>query len=71
MNNNILLSIIVPVYNCERYIQRCIKSILSQTFRDFELIIVDDGSSDNSLSYSRELALTDERIRLINVKRGG
>lgn len=71
MNNNILLSIIVPVYNCERYIQRCIQSILSQTFRDFELIIIDDGSSDNSLSYSRELALADERVCLINVKRGG
>ena len=42
------ISIIVPVYNGEQYIRRCVDSILNQTFTDFELIIVEDGSTDNS-----------------------
>ena len=44
------ISIIVPVYNVERYLTKCINSILSQSFKDFELILVHDGSTDNSLS---------------------
>ncbi len=43
-----MISIIVPVYNVEKYISRCIESILSQQYNDFELILVDDGSPDNS-----------------------
>ena len=59
------LSIIVPCHNSEKYIEQCIDSILDQEFSDFELIIVDDGSSDNSLSLILAKALLDERIILI------
>ena len=59
------LSIIVPCHNSEKYIEQCIDSILAQEFSDFELIIVDDGSSDSSLSLILAKALIDERIILI------
>ena len=58
-----LISIIVPVYNVESYLKRCIESILNQTFRDFELILVNDGSTDNSEIICKEYALKDERIK--------
>ena len=48
---NPLVSIIVPVYNAEKYIQQCIRSILNQSYSDLEIILVDDGSSDSSASY--------------------
>ena len=44
------ISVIMPVYNCEKYLDESVRSILNQTFTDFELICVDDGSKDNSLS---------------------
>lgn len=56
------LSIIVPIYNGEEYLHRCIDSILSQKYTDFELILIDDGSTDNSLSICNEYAETDSRI---------
>ncbi len=56
------LSIIIPVYNGEKYLQRCIESILSQTYSDFELIIVDDGSTDSSLEICNEFATKDSRV---------
>jgi glycosyltransferase involved in cell wall biosynthesis len=59
------ISVIVPVYNVEKYIHRCIDSILAQTFTDFECILVDDYSSDNSLSICEEYAKKDTRIRII------
>ena len=49
-----MVSIIIPVYNVEEYIEECLKSILAQTYKDIELLIVDDGSTDNSLGLIRE-----------------
>ncbi|MGN0620891.1 MAG: glycosyltransferase family 2 protein [Porcipelethomonas sp.] len=66
-----LISIIVPVYNVEKYLDRCIKSILRQSFKDFELIIVDDGSSDNCPEMCDEWAEKDDRIRVIHQKNQG
>lgn len=66
-----LLSIIVPVYNVEPFLEQCIESILAQSFTDFELIIVDDGSTDNSGNICDKYAETDSRISVIHKKNGG
>lgn len=65
------LSIVVPVYNVEDYIHECIQSILSQTFKDFELILVNDGSTDRSGAICDEHAEKDQRIRVIHKENGG
>lgn len=61
----ITVSVIVPVYNTEKYLKECIKSVLSQTIEDIELIIVDDGSTDASLSIAERFAVRDGRIKVI------
>lgn len=68
---NDLISIIVPVYNVEKFLQRCIDSILDQSYKYFELILVNDGSTDNSLSICCQYELKDSRIKVINKKNGG
>ena len=65
------ISIIVPVYNVEKYLKRCIDSILNQSFTDFELILVDDGSTDNSGKIIDEYTIKDERIKVIHKENGG
>lgn len=65
------ISVIVPVYNVEKYLNRCIDSILNQTFEDFELILVDDGSTDKSLKICDEYKIKDGRIKVIHKKNGG
>ncbi|MGM9597611.1 MAG: glycosyltransferase family 2 protein [Eubacteriales bacterium] len=65
------ISVIVPVYNVERYLRQCIDSILAQTFRDFELILVDDGSIDQSGKICDEYAQKDNRVIVIHKKNGG
>ena len=66
-----LLSIIVPVYKVENYLQKCIDSILAQTFTDFELILVDDGSPDGCSALCDAAAAKDARVRVIHQKNGG
>lgn len=61
-----LISVIVPVYNVERYLCRCVNSILSQTFSDFELILVDDGSSDKSGNICDRFSETDSRVCVLH-----
>ena len=65
------LSIVVPIYNAEKYLNECIKSILCQTFCDFELILVNDGSQDRSLDICRLWEKKDSRIRIIDKENGG
>lgn len=65
------LSIIVPVYNVEKYLHQCVDSILNQTFKDFELILVDDGSPDNCGVICDEYARKDKRVKVIHQKNRG
>lgn len=65
------VSVIVPVYKVEKYLPECIESILSQTFTDFELILVDDGSPDNSGKICDDYATRDSRVRVFHKENGG
>ena len=65
------ISVIVPVYKVEPYLRQCVDSILAQTFQDFELILVDDGSPDNSGAICEEYAAKDKRIHVIHQPNGG
>ena len=62
------VSIIVPIYNVEKYIEKCIKSVLIQNYKNFELILVNDGSTDNSQNICEEYSKIDDRIIIINKK---
>ena len=64
--NNPLISIIIPVYKVEKYLTRCVDSILQQTFQDFEIILVNDASPDNSRKIAEKYAENDKRIRIID-----
>lgn len=66
-----LISVIVPVYNIEKYLPRCINSILDQTYKNWEAIFVNDGSTDNSLKILEEYKKIDERIKIIDKKNAG
>lgn len=65
------ISVIVPVYNAEKYLHRCIDSILAQTFTDFELLLIDDGSKDNSGKICDEYVDMDSRVRVLHKENGG
>ena len=60
------VSIVVPVFNVENYIERCVKSIISQTLKTIEIIFLDDGSTDNSLNILRDYEKKDERIQIFD-----
>ena len=65
------ISVIIPVYNTEQYLHRCIDSVLAQTFPDFELLLIDDGSTDTSSAICDEYAEKDGRIRVFHKENGG
>ncbi len=71
INENIMVSVIVPVYNVEPFLEKCIGSVLAQTMPDFELILVDDGSTDSSGKICDEYLLKDSRIKVIHKPNGG
>jgi len=66
--NNVKVSVIVPVYNVEKYLRQCLDSVINQTFKDIEIIIVNDCSPDNSLQIIKEYQQKDERIVLLDLK---
>lgn len=65
------ISVIVPVYNVEKYVKRCLKSIINQSFKEFELIVVDDGSTDKSSKIVSAVIKDDKRCKLYRKKNGG
>ena len=65
------LSVIVPVYNVENYIEACIQSLLSQSYDDFEIIIVDDGSIDSSIERARKMVVNKSNVQILSKKNGG
>ena len=66
-----MVSIIVPIYNVEKYLSKCIDSILAQTYNDIEVILVDDGSPDNCPKICDEYAQKDNRVIVIHQKNAG
>lgn len=68
---NDLISVIVPVYNVEKYVEKCLKSIMNQTYKNLEIIVINDGTLDNSLAICEKLAQKDSRIKVLSKKNGG
>ena len=66
-----LISVIIPVYKVEKYLERCVASVVGQTYKNLEIILVDDGSPDNSGAMCDEYAKKDDRIKVIHKKNGG
>ena len=60
------ISVIIPIFNAESYLNQCIESIVSQTFKEIEILLIDDGSTDNSLKICLEQAENDKRIRVFS-----
>jgi len=71
MTKNVNISVLMPVYNAEKYIKAAVESILKQTFTDFEFIIINDGSTDGTLKILEDYALQDKRIHLISRENKG
>lgn len=66
-----MFSIIIPIYNVEKYLERCIKSIINQTYKDFEAIFINDGSTDSSITVLKKYSALDERIIVIDKENEG
>lgn len=71
MDKQSLISVIVPVYKVEEYLNKCVESLVNQTYRNLEIILVDDGSPDNSPGKCDEWAQKDNRIKVVHKKNGG
>ena len=70
-NNEVLVSIIIPIYNVEKYIKKCIDSVINQTWRNLEIICVNDGTKDNSMEIVGRKATEDSRIIIVNIENSG
>ena len=68
---NPLISVIVPIYNVEKYLARCVDSIVNQTYKNLEIILVDDGSPDRCPQMCDDYAEKDSRIKVVHKKNGG
>lgn len=66
-----LISIVVPVYNCEKYLEECLESLCSQTYKNTEIICVDDGSTDSSVDLLKSIAEKDSRVKILSQKNAG
>ena len=66
-----LVSIIIPVYNVEKYVSECVNSVLSQDYKNIEIVIINDGSTDNSLEICKRIADSDSRVKVYTKKNGG
>lgn len=66
-----LISVIVPVYNVQDYLERCVTSLLNQTYHNLEIILIDDGSTDDSLMLCKGLSEKDARIRILSQSNQG
>ena len=71
MNKQDLISVIVPVYNVENYLKRCLDSIINQTYQNIEIILIDDGSTDNSGNLCEDYKKIDNRIKVVHKTNGG
>ena len=65
------ISVIVPAYNAEKYLKQCIESVQQQTYQDWELLVIDDGSKDGTRRKAEQFAAGDDRIRVLHKKNGG
>lgn len=66
-----MISVIVPIYNAEKYLNKCLASIVNQTYRDLEIILVNDGSMDESLAICEKYKQADKRIVIVNKRNEG
>ncbi|MWW92883.1 glycosyltransferase family 2 protein, partial [Francisella tularensis] len=71
LNYKQLISIIIPIYNTQQYLSRCLESVINQTYKNLEIILINDGSTDNSLSICQKYKSKDSRIVLLNQQNSG
>ena len=65
------VGVVIPIYNVEHYLEECLESVINQTYANLEIILVNDGSTDNSLNIAKKYALMDKRITLFDKTNGG
>ena len=71
MNKNPLISVVVPMYNAEKFIEKCLMHLICQTYQNLEIILVDDGSKDGTVKLCEKYAKTDKRIKIVKQKNAG
>ena len=69
--NKPLISVVIPAYNIDAYIERCLKSVANQTYKNLEIIVINDGSKDNTKKVAEDFAKTDSRVKVISIVNGG